>query len=332
MPSSITSIFPDNTHTPLILDGGMGRELHRMGAPFRQPEWSALSLMERPDLVQQAHENFLKAGAQVITSNSYAVVPFHIGEERFTTQGEALARLSGHLGRQAIAAQANEGTRARPLLAGSLPPTGGSYRPDLFTPHRAEAILTPLISGLAPSVDLWLAETQGSIAELQTAHRLIRQNTDDTRPFWGSFTLDDSDPAALIHQHAPVCLRSGERLEEAVKAALRLKLEALLFNCSDPRIMEMALRTARNVLKTHGDASSPLQLGVYANGFAHNHHEDEGQGANESITPLDGTLTPQHYGEFAQRWHEAGANIIGGCCGIGPEHITALADRFSSPY
>ena len=54
--------------TVTILDGGMGRELHRRGAPFRQPEWSALALMEAPDIVRETHLDFLRAGAQVITS------------------------------------------------------------------------------------------------------------------------------------------------------------------------------------------------------------------------------------------------------------------------
>ena len=65
----------------VILDGGMGRELQRSGAPFRQPEWSALALSEAPEAVVGVHAAFIGAGAQVITSNSYAVVPFHIGEE-----------------------------------------------------------------------------------------------------------------------------------------------------------------------------------------------------------------------------------------------------------
>ena len=50
----------------LILDGGLGRELERVGAPFRQPEWSALSLMEAPDLVAQVHQNFVDAGAKLL--------------------------------------------------------------------------------------------------------------------------------------------------------------------------------------------------------------------------------------------------------------------------
>jgi S-methylmethionine-dependent homocysteine/selenocysteine methylase len=55
------------TSNIVILDGGMGRELARMGAPFRQPEWSALALMEAPHFVRQAHDAFIAAGSQVIT-------------------------------------------------------------------------------------------------------------------------------------------------------------------------------------------------------------------------------------------------------------------------
>ena len=82
-----------------ILDGGMGRELKRIGAPFQQPEWSALALMQGPQFVRQAHDAFAHSGAQVLTTNSYAVVPFHIGQERFEAQGVALARLSAELAR-----------------------------------------------------------------------------------------------------------------------------------------------------------------------------------------------------------------------------------------
>lgn len=63
-----------------LLDGGLGRELKRLGAPFRQPEWSALALMEAPECVTQTHQAFIQAGAEVITTNAYALVPFHIGE------------------------------------------------------------------------------------------------------------------------------------------------------------------------------------------------------------------------------------------------------------
>ncbi len=50
-----------------ILDGGLGRELARRGAPFRQPEWSALALIEAPETVKEVHLDFINAGAEVIT-------------------------------------------------------------------------------------------------------------------------------------------------------------------------------------------------------------------------------------------------------------------------
>ena len=68
----------------------MGRELHRMGAPFKQPEWSALALMLAPDTVSQAHRRFVEAGAEVITTNSYALVPFHIGDRNSESVASAV--------------------------------------------------------------------------------------------------------------------------------------------------------------------------------------------------------------------------------------------------
>jgi len=57
-----------------ILDGGMGRELKRIGAPFSQPLWSAQALIEAPHYVTQAHQGFIDAGAEIIIANSYACV------------------------------------------------------------------------------------------------------------------------------------------------------------------------------------------------------------------------------------------------------------------
>ncbi len=149
-----------------LLDGGMGRELKRMGAPFRQPEWSALALMEAPETVEQAHAAFIAAGAEVVTTNSYAVVPFHIGEHRFAADGRMLAERAGRLARAAAAGDDDgDGAGHEVLVAASLPPLFGSYRPDLFDAARAPELLRILVEGLAPHADLWLAETLGSIAE-----------------------------------------------------------------------------------------------------------------------------------------------------------------------
>jgi homocysteine S-methyltransferase len=115
-----------------VLDGGMGRELARRGAPFRQPEWSALALMEAPETVREVHQAYVASGARVITTNSYALVPFHIGDARFVAEGEGLAALAGQLAREVADEQPGS-----VQVAGSLPPLFGSYRADLFDSTRA---------------------------------------------------------------------------------------------------------------------------------------------------------------------------------------------------
>lgn len=281
----------------ILLDGGMGRELLQLGAPFRQPEWSALALMEGPEFVQMAHERFAEAGADIITTNSYAVVPYHIGDARFAERGVELAALAGQLARGVA-------DRYGRRVAGSLPPPLGSYRADLFDPVAARVILTTLITGLGPHVDLWLAETLSTLGEAELVGELLR---DDNRPLWLSFTLRDEGEAVL---------RSGEAVASAAGLALRLGAEALLFNCSAPEVMGDAIDKAKAALAGHG-----LQIGVYANGFAHNEDVID---ANAGLRDIRPDLDPLRYLDWAQEWMAAGASLIGGCCGIGPDHISAL--------
>lgn len=295
----------------LVLDGGMGRELLRRGAPFRQPEWSALALIEGPDHVAAVHDDFIAAGAQVITTNSYAVVPFHLGAEVFAREGARLAALAGQLAR----ASADRAGR-RVLVAGSLPPALGSYRPDLFDAEEAGRILAVLVAALAPHVDLWLAETQGSVAEARAARFAIGA---DARPFWLSFTLEDRGGAAALAQGPR--LRSGEPVAAAALAARDLGAETLLFNCAMAEAMEPAIRAARAALAGHPLAE---RIGAYANAFVPEPEPGAALAANEGLSTLRGDLGPADYAALAARWVEAGATRIGGCCGIGPAHVRAL--------
>lgn len=288
-----------------ILDGGMGRELKRRGAPFRQPEWSALAMIEAPEEVGQVHRAYVRAGAQVITTNSYALVPFHIGDARFAAEGQALAARAGQVARAAA------GDAAR--VAGSLPPVCGSYRPDLYDPAAARDLLAPLIAGLAPHVDLWLAETLSATAEAETIAAAL---AGDQRPLWLSFTLEDGAADAATRPR----LRSGEGVELAAQAAIASGAQALLFNCSQPEVMRAAVLAARAALDAGG--AGQLPVGVYANAFPPQPQEAT---ANETLLPIREDLDPAGYLGWVRQWLDAGAQIVGGCCGIGPEHIAAIA-------
>lgn len=174
--------------TTRILDGGMSRELLRLGAELKQPEWSALALINAPDIVRRVHQEFIAAGSEVVTTNSYALVPFHIGEDRFWKEGPALIRLAGRLTREA----ADATTDRKVLVAGSLPPIFGSYEPQNFQPSRVQDYLEVLVENLSPFVDIWLGETLSLIAEAEAVRKAVATSG---KPFWISFTLADDEAA-----------------------------------------------------------------------------------------------------------------------------------------
>ncbi len=297
-----------------VLDGGTGRELKRIGAPFQQPEWSALALLQAPHFVTRVHESYVAAGARVITTNSYAVVPFHIGDERFAQQGAALATLAGRLAREVA-----DRTPTAVQVAGSLPPICGSYRAEWFDADFARPILHTLVTALRPYVDHWQAETLSSIEEARLVREVIGQ---DGLPLWISYTLDDQAIAGDPR------LRSGERVSEAVAAALELGVAAILFNCSQPEVMADAVDVTQAVLVASAYTRSvEVRIGVYANAFPPQGAEPE---ANSTLHEIRKDLTPQGYLAFAEQWAARGASIIGGCCGIGPEHIAVLSARLTS--
>jgi S-methylmethionine-dependent homocysteine/selenocysteine methylase len=284
-----------------VLDGGMGRELKRIGAPFSQPLWSAQALIESPTHVTVAHQRFIDAGAEIIIANSYACVPFHLGSQRYQEQGPLLAKKAAQLAAEAAHSCPNV------QVAGCLPPPMGSYRPDLFDRDEAKVIYQQLYDAQLEYVDLWIVETLASIEEFSVAHKVLEN---DSRACLYAFSLSDqlSDDAML---------RSGELVSEVTKALLHIGVDTLLFNCSIPEVMLRAVVQANKVAAELGKA---LEIGVYANNFTAIEPDHQANNALQA----ERTLTPDEYLNYAKQWKEAGATIIGGCCGIGPEHIAAI--------
>jgi S-methylmethionine-dependent homocysteine/selenocysteine methylase len=291
----------------ILLDGGTGRELLRLGAPFRQPEWSALALIEAPDYVTRVHRSYVDAGAEVITTNSYAVVPFHLGTQRFERDGSALAALAGRLAR-AVADEAPHAVR----VAGSLPPVCGSYRPDLFDAAIARPVLQRLVHALEPHVDIWLSETVSSAAEMVLMREVLAGTV---RPWWVSYTLADQAP-----RDSGARLRSGEAVIPAVEHAAHLGAHAVLFNCCQPEAIGAAVVAAK---RAAGHVRQSVLIGAYANAFP---PQPATASANVELDDLRADLGPAEYLRFVRQWLAAGAEIVGGCCGVGPQHIALIRD------
>lgn len=287
----------------ILLDGGLGQELLRRGMPETDHSlWSANALLEDPDLVQSVHEDYLRAGADVITTNTYATPRERLEKAGLGDQVEELHRVAGSL-----AERARDRTGRDALIAGSLPPIRGSYRPDrvghfeeIEPQYREQAQL------LAPHVDLFLCETMSTPEEARAA---VTGAASTELPVLVSYTIEDHRSSEV-----PPRLRNGQSLREAVDALSDLPLHGILLNCSFPESISAAIPTLRSLTE--------LPIGAYANAFSGIPEDwDEHAGVMpEQREDLD----PEAYAQHVQQWLEEGAQIVGGCCEVGPEHIEQL--------
>ena len=151
----------------VLLDGGMGRELQRRKLIEVKTVWSGTALYEHPDIVKDIHSDFIQAGAEVITTNNYGVVPVFLEQEGMADRFEELTRRAVEL-----AVAARDATDKRARVAGSLPPLNISYRPDLV---GSDADLAEgygaMAAVLAEGVDLFICETLSTAREAQAAAR-----------------------------------------------------------------------------------------------------------------------------------------------------------------
>ena len=281
----------------------MGRELIRRGVATRTGLWAAQALLQSPGTVVDAHSDFIAAGARIVTTNSYSCVPSYLGKVGMEDRSAELSALAGRLARRA-ADDSGEDVR----VAGCLPPLEESYRPDLVVDdYEAGPIYSEMAKALAPYVDLFLCETMSSIRESRNAAAAARTfGASRDLPVFVSWTLDERPGRGL---------RSGESVRAAFSALQEVAPDAFLFNCTHPDAIESGIREIAEL--------TCKPVGGYPNRF------DVPKGWT-----LDGELSVSERVGFetlqfvraAARFVEAGATVVGGCCGISPEDIAALAD------
>jgi len=276
---------------PILLSGGMGTELMRRGCDTRLPLWSARALLDAPDTVRDVHADYLRAGARILTANTFRTDPRTVARAGCPLDHVALTRRALALAHEAAAGH-------DVLVAGSVGPLEDCYRPEavpgdsrLRAEHGARA--AALASGGA---DLALVETMNTIREALVA-------------------------LESVHPHLPACvsfvcraggaLLSGEDVTRAAKAVEPFAPEAILVNCCAPEVATEALRRLRD--------ATDRPVGVYANGAGRPH--------GERGWCFEGGCPDDAYVREAERWLEQGAALVGGCCGTTPSTIRRLAKR-----
>ena len=281
-----------------LLDGAMGTELERRGVNVPLPLWSADALRSAPDTVQKIHEDYIRAGADILTAATFRTTKRTMAKAGLKPdEAGRLTALAVSLAREArTAVAAGRDTGREIWIAGALAPLEDCYRPQA-APGQAEA--TPEHTAQARSLveagaDILLIETMNTIAEACAAATAAASTG---VPFLVSFICAD-----------PVSILSGESLADAARAVDAFVPAAILVNCTPPDIVGGCLDTLARSVQT--------PIGCYPNAGGTDFDTQEWE--------LDTRESPEGLARLASGWIRSGALILGGCCGTGPEHIKAL--------
>ncbi len=277
----------------LILDGATGTELNRRGVDTGLPLWSANALMNDgdSDILKQIHADYLNAGADIITTNTFRAHRRALASSGNADRAFELTRRAVAIARDAIASVNSNSPK---FIAGSISTLEDCYRPDLVPPddelraEHSERVHHLIECG----VDFILIETINTIREATIIAKLA---TITGTPVVVSFVCNQEGK-----------ILSGETLTEAARELLPLGISAIGVNCGPTPNLAKPLAELESV------CGKNFPLIAYGNiGYA-----DEKVGWVNTDSE-----DPKNYCEHAVHWN---AKIIGGCCGTTPEHIRQL--------
>jgi S-methylmethionine-dependent homocysteine/selenocysteine methylase len=292
----------------VIIDGGTGTQLQADGAAMDSDAWSARANLDRPDLVRQVHQEYIRAGAEVIIANTFAasraaLAPAGLGD-RVADANRAAVR---------AALEARDAAASRPVaVAGAM----SSFCP-IAVHGRGAAERTaaedprfPTLSDFREQAAL-LAEAGADLIALELidsagyGRAAVQAATETGLPVWLGISALRGDDGTV--RTDPV-MGSGDSLDELLGALVDPALAAVTVMHAKPEVVPDSIA----IIRRH--YAGPV--GAYA---------ESGDWAAPNWV-FDG-LSPEQYLPHAIGWAEAGAQLIGGCCGIGPEHIRLLAQR-----
>ena len=292
----------ETTYPPLkILDGGLATELESRGHDLDDDLWSAKLLRDQPDEIVAAHQAFINAGAEVITSGSYqATLPGFRKAGMTSTEAEDLLRLSIRLAKQA------RGQSPTVQVAASIGPYGaflangaeytGKYDLDQQGLMEFHDQRWQILASENP--DIMLCETVPSLTEATALAQLAINS--NSIPVWISFSCRDGNH-----------ISDGTEIRSVIRELHPYEqITAVGINCTPPKFLSELIPQIR--LET----DKPIV--VYPN---------SGESFDANSRTWSGAQAIDDFATQAAVWRQLGASIIGGCCRVTPAHIASLKSR-----
>jgi homocysteine S-methyltransferase len=290
---------------PLLLDGGLSNELERQGCDLNQKLWSAKLLEANPEAITLAHLAYLESGAQCIITSSYqATLPGFMSIGYDQPSAISLILKSVQLAEEARSRfMSSHPHQSKPLIAASIGPygaylaNGSEYRGDYtISDQELTDFHEPRINLLDNSTaDILACETIPCLQEANVLSSILKRKK---KSAWISFSCKDG-------QH----ISDGTPIEQCAELfANHPTVFAIGVNCTSPQYISELIKSIKS-------KSGDKRIVVYPNSGSVYHAESK---------TWSGLSDSSSCELMVKEWMALGADIIGGCCGIGPEQIKAM--------
>lgn len=282
--------FEKKLEKPLILDGAIGSYIQQNGIDTDDILWTTKVNHENPELIIQIHREYIDAGADIITTNTFRTNPSSLNKSRLSFSPPEYVRQAVSLATQAV-----DGTIV--LIAGSNAPAEDCYQiartlgQNELQVNHCKHIDLLIDSG----VDFILNETQSHLDEIL----IICNHCDDNSiPYMMSLYLDEN-----------LNLLSGESIEHVFDVLVDHNLMAIGINCITTTEFQRLIRSTK----------LPSLWGFYLNC---------GSGKPQDKVIKCG-VNPDEYLKIVKTSMEYHPSFVGSCCGSNPEHTKSLRNFFN---
>ena len=290
-----------------ILDGGMGQELLARGMKPNGTLWSAGALLEENyhSLVEDVHKDFVKAGADVIVTNTFTTRRVRLRENNIEDKFEKLNKTAGEIAKKV------KKEYPKILIAGGLPPQNTTYSADERDEKEILNNFNDQAKILNPFIDFFYFDVLSSIKEISIAINSIEEFN---KPF-------------LIGAHISegTSLPSGEKLSDITKNIDTQNLLGLILACVSPENFQKNIEDIKKIDCPFGFKLNAFERTKITGGYTSNFKKSKSGNPNEFLGQRK-DLTPEKMADFAKKFKEFGATILGGCCETRPDHIKKISE------
>ena len=288
-----------------ILDGGTGQELLSRGLETNGTLWSANALLQDKyhDLLLNTHLDFIKAGAEVIVTATFATRRKRLEDNQIENKFEYLNKKAGEIAIKVKKKFPNT------LIAGGLPPQNLTYEADSRNEEEIINNFKEQAEVLNPYIDFFYFDVLSSIKEFKCGIKAIKK-------FKKPYLIG-------IHISEGTNLPSGEKISK-IKDVIDDEVLGVILSCVSPENYEANLNEVKNL---------GVPFGFKLNGFittksSTSYTENYLKGKTGNPTEVMGKredLNPENMARIVKKFKDAGATILGGCCETSPLHIEAMA-------